>query len=304
MARIRSVHPGLFTDEAFVGLSMPARVLLIGLWTEADDQGVFDWKPITIKMRVMPADNVDVHALLQELSNAGVVREFQDGGRQLGAIRNFCKFQRPKTPKYRDIKSTEIIAYVSSTYGKPEIETERTSEIPQKLETAAPEVEPFPQNGEIPPQMEDGGGNRKKRSSLPKGQLEEKFEEFWREKPRRLGDDPKKPAKAKFFALVAAGEDPDAIIAGARAATAEARARGNYGTQYVPQSIKWLRDERWRDCQAKGADPPVLDWDTQISRFKRGMPWTVHIWGPEPGQLGCRVPPEILSKYGFAEQAA
>jgi hypothetical protein len=33
MPRIRSVHPGLFTDEAFVTVSMAARVLLIGVWT-------------------------------------------------------------------------------------------------------------------------------------------------------------------------------------------------------------------------------------------------------------------------------
>lgn len=32
MARIRSVHPGLYTDEAFMTLSMAARVLIVGLW--------------------------------------------------------------------------------------------------------------------------------------------------------------------------------------------------------------------------------------------------------------------------------
>ncbi len=41
MARIRSIHPGLFTDEAFMALSLLARVVLPGLWTECDDQGVF-----------------------------------------------------------------------------------------------------------------------------------------------------------------------------------------------------------------------------------------------------------------------
>jgi hypothetical protein len=32
MAHIRSVHPGLFIDDAFLELSMGARVLLIGIW--------------------------------------------------------------------------------------------------------------------------------------------------------------------------------------------------------------------------------------------------------------------------------
>ena len=46
MARIRSVHPGLWTDEAFVSVSMTARLLAIGLWNQCDDQGAFEWKPI------------------------------------------------------------------------------------------------------------------------------------------------------------------------------------------------------------------------------------------------------------------
>ena len=41
MARIRSVHPGLFTDEAFMGASSDARILMIGLWCQAWDDGVF-----------------------------------------------------------------------------------------------------------------------------------------------------------------------------------------------------------------------------------------------------------------------
>lgn len=37
MARIRSIHPGLYTDESFATLTMAARVLIIGIWNHADD---------------------------------------------------------------------------------------------------------------------------------------------------------------------------------------------------------------------------------------------------------------------------
>lgn len=146
MARIRSVHPALFTDEGFAMLSMAARVLLFGLWTEADDQGVFDWKPITIKMRILPVDNVDVPELLAELERANIIRRFEQDEKQLGAIRNFCKFQKPKTPKYRPLKSVDIRTYVASQYPLEE--------------TTGAEPPPFPQKGEVPPQMEEGGGKR------------------------------------------------------------------------------------------------------------------------------------------------
>ena len=69
-------------------LSMAARVLLFGLWTEADDQGVFDWKPITIKMRILPVDNVDVPELLAELERRLVRDAMQSaGGNQSEAAR-------------------------------------------------------------------------------------------------------------------------------------------------------------------------------------------------------------------------
>ena len=96
MARIRSVHPGLFTDEAFMTASPLARLLIIGIWCEAHDDGVFEWKPLTLKVRLMPADSVEVAPLLAELEALGFVRRFQAGGRPYGVVRNFQKYQRPK----------------------------------------------------------------------------------------------------------------------------------------------------------------------------------------------------------------
>lgn len=99
MSRIRSVHPGLFTDEAFASVSMAGRVLFIGLWCEADDMGVFEWKALTLKMRLFPGDAVDVPVLLSELAERDMIRAFEQNGKQYGAIRNFGRFQRPKSPK-------------------------------------------------------------------------------------------------------------------------------------------------------------------------------------------------------------
>lgn len=147
MARIRSVHPGLFTDEAFAALSMGARVLLIGLWTEADDQGVFEWNALKLKMRVFPADAVDVAALLLELDSAGVIRQFSSGGRTYAAIRNFRKYQRPKSPKHVHPLPSDLVSFVGLAASTSESNED--------------EVIPFPQNGEIEPQREEEGCRRK-----------------------------------------------------------------------------------------------------------------------------------------------
>ena len=140
MARIRSVHPGFFTDEDLVGTSLPARLLFIGLGIEADDKGIFEWKPITIKMRIFPADNVDVEALLSELVGSNSIRKFDENGKSFGAIRNFRKYQKPKTPNDIHPASAEILEFVGLV--------SETKPVKQKQ---------FPQKGEKSPQMEEGG---------------------------------------------------------------------------------------------------------------------------------------------------
>lgn len=98
MARIRSVHPGLWTDGAFVSLSSFARLLFMSIGCECDDMGSFEWSPIKLKMRLLPANTAHVGQLLNELADAGAVIRYEIGGKSYGAVRNFCCYQRPKKP--------------------------------------------------------------------------------------------------------------------------------------------------------------------------------------------------------------
>ena len=144
MSRIRSVHPGLFTDEAFMSASAHARLLMIGIWTEAWDDGVFEWKPLTLKAKLFPVDNVDVAALLAELESLNVIRPFAAKGKSYGAIRNFRKYQRPKKPNSSGVLSGEFETYVGSN-------DDNSEEVPNHSPTTS----------EKSPQMEDGiGGGR------------------------------------------------------------------------------------------------------------------------------------------------
>lgn len=67
MPKIRGVRPEYWTDEDIVELSIPARLLFIGMWNFACDNGHLDDKPKQLKMRILPADDVDVNALIDEL---------------------------------------------------------------------------------------------------------------------------------------------------------------------------------------------------------------------------------------------
>lgn len=152
MARIRSIHPGLFTDEAFVSLSSDAQVFLMGIWTECDDQGVFEWKPVTLRMRLRPTKDGSVDSLLSELETANCIRSYELSGRKYGAVRNFRKYQRPKRPNAIHLMTDEIRTYVALSASCSEQEHDEDGVIPPK--------------GEIAPQMEDGGDNRMKKEPI------------------------------------------------------------------------------------------------------------------------------------------
>lgn len=152
MSRIRSVHPALFTDEAWVSCSPLARLLVIGLWTDADDQGIFEWKPLQLKMRLLPGDTANTSDLLAEIAAAGIVLAFDADGKKYGAIRNFRKFQRPQKPNsiHPLPESIAVFVGISSTDPRP---------VRDQYDTGTIE----------PQQMEEGRGKRKEEleASLP-----------------------------------------------------------------------------------------------------------------------------------------
>lgn len=79
MARIRTIKPEFFTSEDIVQLSPHARLLYIATWCEADKEGRLQWKPLTLKIRYFPVDDVDIRALCEELIDAGLVVPYGDG---------------------------------------------------------------------------------------------------------------------------------------------------------------------------------------------------------------------------------
>lgn len=214
MSRIRSIHPGFFTDEDLVVVSMAARMLFLGLGVEADDKGIFEWKPLTIKMRVFPADNVDVATLLEELTGTGAICRYEVNGKSYGAIRNFRKFQKPKTPNDIHPASPEILVFV----GLPsETASDEVTAFPPKGET-------FPPKGEKSFQMEDGGGKRESKRRNPPaptgGDLPDwipadewgGYERMRKTIRKPLTPDARKLAFNELAKLKSAGNDPAAVL--------------------------------------------------------------------------------------------
>lgn len=91
MPKIRGVRPEYWTDEDIVELSIAARLLFIGMWNFACDNGHLDDKPKQLKMRILPADDCDVDELLTELAQHNRITR----GNGTITIRKFAYHQKP-----------------------------------------------------------------------------------------------------------------------------------------------------------------------------------------------------------------
>lgn len=104
MARARNIKPGFFRNADLVELPFHTRLIFIGLWTLSDREGRLEDRPKQIKMEVMPADNVDCNASLDELQSIGVIERYEVDGKRYIQIINFGKHQNP----HRDEKPSTI----------------------------------------------------------------------------------------------------------------------------------------------------------------------------------------------------
>jgi len=237
MARIRSIHPGLFTDEGFMSVSTEARLLLIGIWTEAYDDGVFDWKPLTLKARLFPVNDTDIVALLSELEAANFLQRFTASGKPYGAVRNFRKFQRPKKPNSSGVLPENLSDYVGIV--------ETSSEpVPNQSGTG----------GEKSQQMEDGGCSKEditsthpasqsapKRERAPDAIPDEFAATFWPAYPHKVG----KPDAEKKFRTARKVASLEEIMAGLNRYVASKPPDRQWCNPAT-----WLHQHRWADQPA------------------------------------------------------
>jgi len=95
MARRRIIKPDFFINEELPQVSAHARLLFIALWTLADRRGLLEDRPKRIKLQSFPYENVDVDALLGELTAAGFIARYEAEGRRCIHVITFERHQNP-----------------------------------------------------------------------------------------------------------------------------------------------------------------------------------------------------------------
>lgn len=98
MGRIRSVKPQTFTDEQLWDAEQESKLPVIrsyiGLWTQCDREGRFEWRPRMLKIAILPYDTaVDFADVLNVLARGRWVVPYEQDGQMYGYIRTWHKHQ-------------------------------------------------------------------------------------------------------------------------------------------------------------------------------------------------------------------
>jgi hypothetical protein len=166
MARIRTIKPEFWTDEAILSVSRNARLCLIGMFNFADDEGRMDDSPIQIKARIFPGDMdmgaKELQGLLVELSNAYLIKRYSVDNKHYLEIKNFRKHQKIDRPNPSSIPAPSRAIGEDSPNGSEQ----------------------------SPPEGNGREGNGKDITPLPpKGGVvySEDFERFYKVYPKKMG---------------------------------------------------------------------------------------------------------------------
>lgn len=237
MAKIRGVKPEIWTDERFVECSPYARLLWIGMWNFACDNGHLQDKSKQIKMRVLPTDDVNCAELLRELETNGLITRI-DGWID---IPNLSHHQKPHKRWWTTCDMPGCVLPEGTSHAPA---NRGATVAPPKRNRGATA------DGDSDVESDSDGEGDSERNPLPdkSGETDlDPFDEFWDTYDHKVAK--AKARKAYTAALKKPGVTADLIITSAREFIAWQRSEGKH-PEFTPHPTTWLHQERWADERA------------------------------------------------------
>lgn len=233
MPKIRGVKPEYWTDEDIVELSIAARLLFIGMWNFACDNGHMDDKPRQIKMRIFPADDLDIESLLDELVTLG--RITRGGG--VITIHRFSEHQKPHKRWFQTCDQPGCTPPDGTD--QPLSNGGKGSTSPP--DNGGPTVDQPLSNGRPTADGDGDGDGEGDCDRIPSpAAAGDAFGEFWSAYPRKVG---KGHARKAYTRALKRGS-PEDILAGCRRFAEQSR---NVEPRFVAHASTWLNGDRWTD---------------------------------------------------------
>lgn len=129
MARRRMIDPNIWQSEDFAHLSILARLIFIGLFSNADDEGKGRAKPVYVKSVIFPYDEdvrvADIEKALSEISSKMSVTLYSHNGNAYYKMNNWKIWQRVDKPQKSKIPEPNDI---------PELVENHSGIIPESVE--------------------------------------------------------------------------------------------------------------------------------------------------------------------------
>lgn len=123
--RARNIKPGFFRNDVLAELEPLTRILFSGLWCIADREGRLEDRPKRIKADVLPYDECDIDAMLDDLASAGFIQRYTVENVEYIAILAFSKHQNP----HKNEAGSTIPAPTGETDSDSEAEQHSTSTV-------------------------------------------------------------------------------------------------------------------------------------------------------------------------------
>lgn len=225
MAKIRGIKPDLWTDVELVEASAFARLLFIGMWNFACDNGHLQDKSRQIKMRILPTDDVNCADLLDELRGLGLI-ERGDGWI---TIPNLRRHQRVDVRYFTTCDKPGCV-------DPPEKVAKRESRrVPAGHPSSAQRVPTVVTSSAHGDGDGDGDGDKTHGDS-------DLFEEWWKHYPRKAG----KGQARRAHKTALTKTDQHTLLAAADR-VADHHKRAGTETRFIPHPATWLNGERWAD---------------------------------------------------------
>lgn len=245
--RIRSIKPEFWRSDDIDALSIPDRLLFIGLWSYVDDNGVglFSLKDIVgdlfagDMLRDSNETLIRVKEGLKALFERGLIEIYSQDGSTYLAITNWGKHQRvpnPNKPRYpRPSNDSETPLYLfNETLIRPN----------ENLRTGTGEQRNRGTEEQIPPIAPQGGRSESEpETHEPTSEPTRQFDQFWSLYPNHDYPD----AAVREFKRVLRRTGMERVTLVALLQGAQMLRDEHRDPRYIPTASKWLHDGGWKN---------------------------------------------------------
>ncbi len=122
MARNRMIRPEFWSDEKIGSLSFMERLLFIGMWNFADDEGLIKANAVYLKGRIFPYDNIETEEIVEALNRFEKLKMIYTYGKNnqkyawIIKFRVYQRIDKPQNPQHPLPRSENYQSYGEAIY--------------------------------------------------------------------------------------------------------------------------------------------------------------------------------------------